>query len=79
MELVCWRVDAHPFLLFCPAFSKAGEGTGRVALYSPFLFVNFFFAAFVTKKKWINGKQLLKLRALFIDIKIPITLFSLAV
>ena len=28
-------------------------GTGRVALYTPFLFVNFFFAALVPKKKWI--------------------------
>ena len=37
---------------FCGAFLKATEGTGRVALYSAFLFGNFFFAPMPSKKKW---------------------------
>jgi hypothetical protein len=34
--------------------TSSGGGTGRAALYTPFLFGNFFFAALVPKKKWVN-------------------------
>jgi len=62
---------AHPPCCFAHLFKGGSPRAVAPAAQAkpPFLFGNFFFAALVTKKKWINGKRLLKESALFLDIK----------
>ena len=61
-------VRTHFTRMFRPPFQR-WRGYGRGALYSAFLFGNFFFALMVSKKKWTKDEMLPKLVALSLDTK----------
>ena len=55
---------ANAIKKFCGAFSKATEGTGRVALCSPFLLLAFL-CGYLAKEKRLNGFAIKGLLTLF--------------